>query len=53
MTKEELENEMLGDVVCSLENFQFAILYGPPASIGVGIWRAAGPAVLTVPCSAL
>lgn len=25
MTKEELENEMLGDVVCSLKNFQFAI----------------------------
>lgn len=28
MTKEELENEMLGDVVCSLENFQFAIYTG-------------------------
>ena len=28
MTKEELENEMLGDVVCSLENFQFSIYTG-------------------------
>ena len=28
MKKEELENEMLGDVVCSLENFQFAIYTG-------------------------
>ena len=28
MTKNELQNEMLGDVVCSLPNLQFAIYTG-------------------------